>query len=36
MDFDKYKSILIIGQDDITNSAITGGGGSGRVDASYI
>ena len=36
MDFNQYKNILIIGQDDITNSPITGGGGSGRVDASYI
>lgn len=36
MNFSDVNNILIIGQDDITNSPITGGGGSGSVIASHI
>jgi len=35
LNFDNHKNILILGQDDLANGAITGGQGSGRVDASF-
>lgn len=36
IDFNKTNNILIIGNGDILTSPVTGGEGSGRVDASYI
>jgi len=36
LNFTKTKNILMIGQDDFVNNPITGGAGSGRVDASFI
>jgi len=36
LNFTESTNILIVGQDDITNSPITGGTGSGRVDASWV
>lgn len=35
LNFDQIKNILIHGQDDLANGPITGGQGSGRVDASF-